>query len=584
MLLALVTAAALLGASAHVALAAQPHGVLVRFAKTADAGDRADARGDAGTKLDEVLPLRGLQLVKPEPGVTSSEAIRALERSPDVLYAEPDRVRKASALPNDHFFSGEWGMNNTGQNANGTIGTADADIDAPEAWNVTTGSSAVTVGILDTGVDATHPDLSSNIWTNPGEIPANGQDDDGNGLVDDVHGWDWVSNDSDPTDEAGHGTHVSGTVGGRGDNFLGVAGVAWNVSLVPLRVLDSTGSGSVSNLIKGYNYARQKGLRVANASLGSGGYSQTEHDAIAAASNTLFLVAAGNGDSNQVGLDNDAPGNATYPCNYDLPNLICVAATDSHDALTSFSDYGTTSVDLAAPGQDIISSWASSQCGSITPPCWAWDDGTSMATPHVAGTAALVLAEHPTYSVAQLRQALLGSVDPKPSLAGKLVTGGRLNAFAAVAGAAPSGSGGSPSGAGGGGGPLVQAPSPTSALTVDRSAPSIRLTIRRLTMLAALRRGVRVKVRSSEAARLRFDLLVGSATRAGARVRASRRLLVGRARDSLSKAGSITRSVGLSRRARRALRGLHGVRLRLRVRAVDRKGNARTVSRLVVLR
>ena len=530
-------------------------------------GDRAAARDDAGTKLDQVLPLRGLQLVNPEPGVSPSEAIHALERSPDVLYAEPDRIRTASALPNDYFFNVEWGMNNTGQSANGTTGTADADIDAPEAWGVTTGSSAVTVGILDSGVDATHPDLSPNISN-------------------DVPGWDWVNNDSNPDDEFGHGTHVAGTVGARGNDSTGVAGVAWNVGLVALRVLDSGGSGTISNLIKGYDYARTKGIRIVNASLGSGGYSQTERDALAAAGNTLFVVAAGNG-----ALDNDA--DPTYPCNYDLPNVICVAATDQNDNLATFtsggSNYGATSVDLGAPGKNIVSSWAASECGSITPPCWAWSDGTSMAAPHVSGVAALVLALHPADTVAQLRQALLSSVDPKPSLAGKTVTGGRLNAYAALTGAAPINSGGGLSGGAGvtgGDAPLVHAPAPatTPVVTADKLAPTIRLSIRRQSLRSVLRRGLRVRVRSSEAARLRLDLVVGSRSAAGVRVRAARYLLVGRARDSLGDAGSLTRPVGLSLRARRALRGLHGVRLRLRVRAVDRSGNVRTVSRLVVLR
>jgi hypothetical protein len=203
----------------------------------------------------------------------------------------------------------------------------------------------------------------------------------------------------------------------------------------------------------------------------------------------------------------------------------------------------------------------------------------------VSGVAALVLAEHPSDSVAQLRQALLGSVDHMPALADKLVTGGRLNAFAALTGHAPTGSSGSPSGPAGGIPPVKnQTPAKPKPAAVDRLAPAIRLTIRRQTLLAVLRRGLRVKVRSSEAAGLRFDLLVGSGTRAGARVRAARHLLVGRVLDSLGEAGSLTRSVGLSSRARRGLRGLHGVRVRLRVRAVDRKGNARTVSRLVVLR
>jgi subtilisin family serine protease len=524
--------------------------------------------------------------VTPEPGVSRSEAIKALESSPGVLYAEPDRIRRASVTPNDSLFGMEWGMNNTGQTVSGTAGTADADIDATEAWGVTTGSSAITVGIADSGVDMAHPDLSPNIWTNPNET-ANGADDDGNGLVDDLHGWDWVDGDSNPTDLNGHGTHVSGTVGARGNDSTGVAGVSWRESLVPLRVLGASGSGTVSDLIKADTYAGQKGLRVVNESLGSGGSSTSERQAMAAASNTLFVVAAGNG-----ALNNDA--SPTYPCNYDLPNLICVAATDQNDQLATFStggsNYGATSVDLGAPGKNIASSWAASQCGAVTPPCWATSSGTSMATPHVAGAAALVLAAHPEYTVAQLRQALLGSVDPDPALAGKTVTGGRLNVFAALGAPVPSGAGGggTPSGGGATSNPVVQAPAPKKTASVvpaaDRTAPTVGLTIKRQGLRSVLRRGLRVRVRSSEAASLRLDLVLASRSMAARRVLAARYLLLGRARDSLSGAGSLTRPVGLSTRARRGLRELRRVTLRLRVRAVDRKGNARTVSRLLVLR
>lgn len=557
MLLGLAAAAASIGAFAPTAVAKRGD-VIVRFGQTADASDRVAARHQAGTELDKVLRLNGVQLLDPNPGVSVSEAVKSLEASPDVVYAEPDRVRKAAVLPNDQSFSRLWGMDNTGQTVLGVSGTPDADIDAPEAWDVTTGSSAITVGVVDSGVDATHPDLAPNI----------------------VQGWDFVDGDSNPSDLNGHGTHVAGTIGARGNNTVGVAGVAWNAGIMPLRVLDQDGSGWSSDVADGYTYANQHGVQVVNASLGSTGYSAFERNALAAAANTLFVVAAGNGGIDQAGDDNDLI--PEYPCAYDLPNVVCVAATDSNDALTSFSNYGTVSVDLAAPGTSIRSTWP----GGIYPcsgsPCWEYLAGTSMATPHVAGTAALVLAAHPTDTIAELRQALLSSVEPKPSLAGKTVTGGRLNAFAALTGAAPTDSGT------GGSAPLAQAPAPapaqTTVVTVDTIAPTIRLAVRRQSLRSVLRHGLRVKVSSSEAARLRLDLVVAFRSAAGARVRAARSLLVGRVRDALSQPGSVTRPVALSARARRGLRGLHGVRLRLHVRAVDRKGNVRTVSRAVVLR
>jgi subtilisin family serine protease len=599
-----MTVAAMAAVFAVVAPAASaaPSGVLVRFAKSADASDRQAARQDAGTTLDEVLPLPRLQLVDPEPGVSVGEAIDRLNGSPDVLYAEPDRTRHASVVPNDDFFGDEWGLNNTGQDVNGTAGSPDADIDAPEAWDVSTGSQALTVAVIDSGMDSSLADLAPNRWTNPGESGAaatNGLDDDGDGVVDDTHGWDFVGNDNAPTDGNGHGTHVSGTIGARGNDGAGVAGVNWNVSLAPVRVLNNSGSGTVSNVIKAYDYVGAKGIRVANASLGGTSSSRAECEAIAAAPNTLFVVAAGNdGTNNDINAPAtcagyDPPRSGAYPCGYNLPNVVCVAATDQNDVLASFSNFGATSVDLAAPGVDIVSTWPSARCSGdfgVSPPCWAYLNGTSMATPHVTGVAALVLAAHPGDSVADLRQALLSSVDLKPALAGKTVTGGRLNAFAALTGAPPSSGagGGPPAGAAPAGNSAPAAPAPAAAKAPsarsDTAPPSIRLSVGRQTLKSVLRRGLRVKVRSSEAARFRYDLLVGSRTAAGRRVRAARSLLVGRARGAVSKAGSLTRPVALSARARRALRSLRGARLSLRVRAVDRKGNARTVSLAVVLR
>ncbi len=571
----LATVAALLGIAAPAATAAGADGVLVRFAESADASDRQAARADAGTGLEKVLPLPRLQLVNPEPGVSVAEAVDRLESSPDVLYAEPDRIRTASAVPDDSLFDVQWGMHNTGQDANGTSGTPDADIDAPEAWGITTGSSAVTVGILDSGVDAAHPDLASNIWTNPDEV-ANGADDDGNGLADDLHGWDWVSGDSNPTDEFRHGTHVAGTVGARGNDSTGVAGVAWDVSMVPLRVLDATGTGNVSNLIEGYGYAREKGLRIVNASLGGSSFSTPERDALAAASDTLFVVAAGNGAAN-----NDVT--PTYPCNYDLPNVVCVAATDQNDDLALFatggSNYGATSVDLAAPGKNIASTWPASKCAPNPAPCWAWSSGTSMATPHVSGAAALVLAAHPGDTVAELRQALLGSVDVKPSLAGKVVTGGRLNAFKAL-GATASSSGGAPAAA---------SPAPTPAApkpAADSVAPVLRLALVRGQRLRSVRRyGLRVRLSCNEACSLRTDLLLSQRSGAHLGLRASTRYLrLWRNRASMSRARTVSIRLRLSSVVKRALRRTRSLRVKVQVRAVDRKGNARSLSRTVRLR
>jgi subtilisin family serine protease len=558
----LAALAVLLGIAAPAASAADADGVLVRFAKSADASDRQAARAGAGTTFHEVLPLPRLQLVDPKPGVSVAEAVRDLERSPDVQSAEPNLIRHAALTPNDPRFPLEWGLDNTGQDVNGT-GTPDADIDAPEAWDLTTGDPSVTVAVVDTGIDSSHPDLSPNIWTNPGEIAANSADDDGNGLVDDVHGWDWVGGDATANDAHGHGTHVSGTVAARGNDGNGVAGVAWNAKVAPLRVLDANGSGSVANLIQAYMYASQKGIPILNASLGSGGFSPDEHDAIEAASNTLFVVAAGNGDENGVGLNNDIT--PTYPCNYDLPNLICVAATESHDALTTFSNYGAASVDLAAPGQEVLSTWAASKCGAITPPCYAYLDGTSMATPHVSGAAALVLSHSPSATVAQIRSALLGSVDAKPGLAGKLATGGRLNAFRALGGVT-SDSGGATPAAG------QQAPKPVAAPAVDRTGPVLRLALVRGQRLRKLRkRGLRLRVSCSEACTLRTDVLL-------------RRVRVGRVRVTLKRAGAVTVRLRLSAVARRAVRRTRSLRFRVLVRGVDPKGNARVLSRPIRLR
>jgi subtilisin family serine protease len=342
-----------------------------------------------------------------------------------VRIAEPDWIVQSIGTPNDSAFAQLWGMNNIGQ----TSGTVDADIDAPEAWNICTGSKNVLVGIIDTGIDESHPDLAANMWTNPGETgldangnskATNGLDDDGNGYIDDVHGWDFVNEDNNPHDDHYHGTHCAGTIGGVGNNGIGVAGVCWNVSMVGLKFLNASGSGATSDAVEAQLYANQIGCDITSNSWGGGGYSQALKDAIDAggAKGELFVAAAGN-----YGTNNDSI--SQYPSNYDSSNIIAVAATDKTDALAYFSCYGAITVDLGAPGVDIYSC----QPGGL----YQLLSGTSMATPHVAGACALVKAANPSLTGAQIKAAILANVDPVASLAGKTVTGGRLNVFKAVA-------------------------------------------------------------------------------------------------------------------------------------------------------
>jgi large repetitive protein len=351
-------------------------------------------------------------------------AIAKLQQDPRVRYAEPNYVITIAALPNDPAFGNTWGLNNTGQTINGSPGTPDADIDAPEAWNVTTGSSNVTVAVIDTGVDWSHPDLSSQIWINPGENCPGCRNDridnDHNGFVDDWHGWDFANNDNNPTDDHGHGTHVAGTIGAAGNNGTGVSGVNWTVKIMPVKFLNAQGSGTDANAVSAILYAAQNGADVMNNSWADNVYSQALADAITVADqhNSLFVAAAGNN-----GTDNDS--SPTYPASYDMPNVVAVAATDNTDNRAFFSNVGRRSVDLGAPGVDIYSTWPGGG--------YQYLSGTSMATPHVAGAAALEKAAFPSASAAGLKALLLATVDPKPSLATTTSSGGRLNIGNAVA-------------------------------------------------------------------------------------------------------------------------------------------------------
>ncbi len=294
----------------------------------------------------------GRRIVHFDRGTNQRAAKSILSSSPGVLYAEPDYIYEASEMPNDPLFTKLWGLHNTGQSSGSTSGTLDADIDAPDAWERSTGDESVTVAVVDSGVAYDHPDLAGQIWRNPGESgdgkEDNGRDDDGNGYVDDWRGWDWIDDDGDPRDLNSHGTHVAGTIGAEGNNGVGITGVAQQIEIVALRTLDADGAGRSSDIAAAFDYAGRAGIDVVNASLGGSSFSQTLLDSIGRWPGTLFVVAAGNSSAN-VDLT------PSYPCSYPSANLICVTATTPSDGLASFSNYGTTSVDLAAPGYRIAS-------------------------------------------------------------------------------------------------------------------------------------------------------------------------------------------------------------------------------------
>jgi len=357
-------------------------------------------------------------------GETVESAIAQYRDDPRIEYIEPNyrwsMIRAGLArLPNDPRFSQMWGLHNTGQ----TGGTSDADIDAPEAWDIETGREVI-VGVIDSGVDWTHEDLSANIWVNTGEIPGNRIDDDRNGYIDDVRGWDFVNNDNDPMDDFGHGTHVAGTIAAAGNNGLGTVGVCWKAKIMPLKFLGVNGSGTTANAILAIEYATRMRAQLTNNSWGGGSFSQALRDAIDAAGRAgqLFIAAAGNGGTDNIGDNNDLLPH--YPSNYPLDNIIAVAATDHNDRLGIFSNFGLTSVDLGAPGVSILSTLPGNSYTTAS--------GTSMATPHVSGVAALMWSRVPGLNHLKLKELLLKTVDPLAALQGKTVSGGRLNALKAV--------------------------------------------------------------------------------------------------------------------------------------------------------
>src|SRR4030042_329371 len=324
-----------------------PGEVLVKFKKGMAASKIHVLHNAIGaTKIKEIGYI-GVQHIKLPHSVSVEEAVKYYRANPDVEYAEPNYIVKRAAIPNDPGFINQWGLHNTGQ----TGGTINADIDAPEAWDITEGSGNIIVAIVDSGVAYDHPDLNGNIWINNDEVAGNGIDDDGNGYVDYIYGWDFVDKDGYPVDYNSHGTHVAGIIASKGNNGLGITGIMWSAKIMPIRFLGVSGAGDVAKAAEAIIYAADNGARIINASWGGYDYSTPLYNAIdyARTKNVIFVAAAGNEINN-----NDI--NPFYPASFNLPNIISVAASDNNDRLAYFSNYGASSVHLAAPGVDIYSS------------------------------------------------------------------------------------------------------------------------------------------------------------------------------------------------------------------------------------
>jgi len=363
-----------------------------------------------------------------------------LQNDPMVDYVEPNFIYKAintdassvvssevesdfysSFTPNDPKFGDLWGLNNSGNNEPGnpssSTGVAGADVNALAAWSITRGSRNVKIAVIDTGVDYTHPDLINNMWTNTAEKNGlAGVDDDGNGYVDDIHGYDFANNDGDPMDGHMHGTHCAGTIAAEHNNGIGVAGVMGEAQIVAIKFLTDEGSGSTESAIKSIDYATKLNVDIMSNSWGGGGSSQLLKDAIQNASDAgiVFTAAAGNSAS-----DNDVSPH--YPSNYDVPNVISVAAHNYNDGLASFSCYGSDTVHVSAPGRNILSTKPNAGYATIS--------GTSMATPHVSGVVGLYIAEHGRIDVEELRNKLMESSNYSRAYGKTTISRGRVDAY-----------------------------------------------------------------------------------------------------------------------------------------------------------
>ena len=382
--------------------------VFVKFNATASLAQENAVIHSTGGSLSLVYP-DGLTLIQLGNEAEVASAIKQLEANSLVVYAQADQeIHDAAAVyPNDPGFPYEWGLNNANN----------IDIDAPEAWGITTGSPSTIVAVLDSGLDLSNPDFANRIWTNP-------TNDAAAGYPNDTHGWNFVSNTNNVNDDNGHGTFVTSEIAAAGNNLTGVAGVAWNVQIMPVKFLDANGDGTTDTAVSAIDFAVDHGAKVINASWGGIDYTQPLYDAIAYANahNVVFVTAAGND-----GTDNDVV--PSYPASLHLPNELSVAAVDSNGQLPSFSNYGPNTVDLAAPGVNILGDYPTALAASGLQVL----SGTSMSTAYVTGVIALLEGLHPNYTATQIVQRIDSTTKALPSLAGKTITGGMVDAYQALA-------------------------------------------------------------------------------------------------------------------------------------------------------
>lgn len=412
-------------ANANINAEAVPGEYVVRMKPSVREMSTTQISRTLGAFVKETIPSQNIVVVKRAHFESAESAVKVLAQNPLVDIAEPNYIYRANKLSNDPMMESLWGLKNVGQrDPKGQVGVAGVDIGAEQAWDITTGDPNLVIAVIDTGVDYNHPDLKDNLWVNHAE--ANGQpgvDDDGNGVIDDIHGYNAITNSGNATDDQGHGSHCAGTIGAKGDNGVGIVGVVWQAKIMSVKFLSASGSGSLADAIKAIDYATKMGAKVMSNSWGGGGFSQTLLDSIKRSheAGALFVAAAGNENNN-----NDT--RASYPATYDVANIISVAAIDNKGAKASFSSYGKRTVHLGAPGVNV---WSSTGGG------YQSFSGTSMATPHVSGVAALVWGHEPNLTALQVKERLLATAKPIASMKGKTRTGAMVNAYAALTNTVP---------------------------------------------------------------------------------------------------------------------------------------------------
>jgi len=401
-----------------------PGQYVVQLTKSRASFDEKTLEAKLGGKIISEI-RHDMVLLQRKTSEAPSDVIQSLRSRPEVLIAEPNYIFRIQQRPNDAEYDKLWGLNNVGQkDSSGSIGVPGVDMSMEKAWTITTGSRDVIVAVIDTGVNYRHPDLANNMWVNEAELNGEpGVDDDGNGYVDDIYGYNFVKNNGDPMDDNGHGTHCAGTIGAEGNNGIGIVGVAWKVRIMAIKFLDSSGSGTLDNAIRALEYAAKSKAQILSNSWGGNINSELLERAVYATRDAgqVFVAAAGNS-----GMNNDTAN--SVPATYRAENIIAVAAINNRGELAYFSNYGPKSVHVAAPGVNVYSTYKNGY-DSLS--------GTSMATPHVSGLAALLLAQNPTWTYKDVKDRIMASARPLANLRGRIITGGLADAYYALTGLTP---------------------------------------------------------------------------------------------------------------------------------------------------